>query len=44
MHVLLNALKDIGLAVNTRKTKYMEVGRRRGMMANEHIKVGSNSY
>jgi hypothetical protein len=24
---LLNACKDIGLAVNTRKTKYMEKGR-----------------
>ena len=27
--VLLNACDDIGLAVNTRKTKYMEVGRHR---------------
>ena len=25
--VLLNASKDIGLAVNTGKTKYMEIGR-----------------
>ena len=25
--VLLNARKDIGLAVNTGKTKYMEIGR-----------------
>ena len=25
--VLLNACKDIGLAVNTGKTKYMEIGR-----------------
>ena len=24
--VLLNAHKDIGLAVNTRKTKYLEIG------------------
>ena len=31
-----------GLAVNTRKTKYMEIGRHRDMIANEHI--GSNSY
>ena len=38
--VLLNACKDIGLAVNTGKTKYMEIGRHRGMIANEHI----NSY
>ena len=37
--VLLNACKDIGLAVNTGKTKYMEIG----MIANEHIKIGSNS-
>ena len=40
--VLLNACKDIGLAVNTGKTKYMELGRYRGMMAIEHITVGSN--
>ena len=42
--VLLNACKDIGLAVNTGKTKYMEIGRHRGMIANEHVKIGSNSY
>ena len=36
--------KDIGLAVNTGKTKYMEIGRHRGMIANEHIKIGSKSY
>ena len=42
--VLLNACKDIGLAVNTGKTKYMEIGRHRGRIANEHFKIGSNSY
>ena len=42
--MLLNACKVIGLAVNTGKTKYMEIGRHRGMIANEHIKIGSNSY
>ena len=42
--VLLNSCKDIGLAVNTRKTKYMEIGRHRGMIANEHIRIGNNSY
>ena len=42
--VLLNACKDIGLAVNTGKTKYMEIGRHRGMMANAHMAVGSNPY
>ena len=26
-HVILNTCKDIGLAVNTGKTKYMEIGR-----------------
>ena len=26
------------------KTKYMEIGRHRGMIANAHIKIGSNSY
>ena len=34
--VLLNACKDIGLAVNTEKTKYMEIGGHQGMIANEH--------
>ena len=29
--VLINACKDIGLPVNTGKTKYMEIGRLRGM-------------
>ena len=42
--MLLNACKDIGLAVNIGKTKYMEIGRHRGMIANVHIKIGSNSY
>ena len=43
-YVLLNACKDIGLAVNTGKTKYMGIGRHRGMIANAHIKIGSDSY
>ena len=30
---LLNACKDIGLAVNIGKTKYVKVGRLRGMKA-----------
>jgi hypothetical protein len=42
--VLLNASKGINLAVNAGKTKYMEIGRHRGMVANQHIKIGSNSY
>jgi len=42
--MLLNACKDIGLAVNVGKTKYKEVGRRRGTMANQHIMVKNNSY
>ena len=42
--VLLNACKNIGLAVNTRKTKYMEIGYHAGTMANEHIMLDSNSY
>ena len=42
--MLLNACKDIGLAVNTGKTKYMEIGRHQGIIANAHIKIGSNSY
>ena len=35
--MLLNACKDIGSAVNTGKTKYMEIGRHQGMIANVHI-------
>ena len=35
--LLLNAYKDIGLAVNIGKTTYMEMGRHRGMISNEHI-------
>ena len=42
--MLLNACKDIGLAVNTGKTKYMEIGRHQGIIVNAHIKIGSNSY
>ena len=42
--VLLNACKDIGLVVNTGKTKYMEIGHHQGMIANEYIKIDSNSY
>ena len=36
--------KCIGLEVNTGKIKYMEIGRHRGMIANQHIRIGSNSY
>ena len=36
--------KYIGSAVNTGKTNYIEVGCHHGMMANEHILVGSNLY
>ena len=42
--VLLSACKDIGLAVNIGKHKYMEIGRHRGITPNAHIKIGSNSY
>ena len=35
--MVLNACKDIGLAVNTRKTKYMDIGRHVGMITNDHI-------
>ena len=37
MQMLLNACKDIGLAVNTGKTKYMEIGRHPGMIPNAHF-------
>ena len=40
---LSNGFKDIDLRVNTRKTKCIEVGRHRGLTANEYIMVGSNS-
>jgi hypothetical protein len=42
--VLLKACKDIVLAVNTEKIKHLEVGRHRGMIANEHFMVGSNLH
>jgi hypothetical protein len=42
--VLFNACKDIDLAVNTGKTKNMEVGRNRGTVTNKHIRIGSNSH
>ena len=42
--VLLTACKDIGLAVNTGKTKYVEIGNLRDMIANEHIRIGNNSH
>jgi hypothetical protein len=41
--VLLNACKDFGLAVNTKKIKTMELRRRRGMMAYEHITIDGNN-
>ena len=41
--VLLNACKDVGLAVNTGKIKEHKIGRHRGVVANEHISIG-NSY
>ena len=42
--MLLIAYKDIGLAVNTGKTKYMNVERHRGMVTSRHVTAGSNSY
>jgi hypothetical protein len=41
--MLLNLCKNIGLAVNLGKTNYVKIGLHRGMIANEHIKIGSNS-
>ena len=41
--MLFNACKDIGPGVNTGKTKYTEVGRHRGVMTNERVRIG-NSY
>ena len=42
--MLLNAWKDIGFAVNTGETKYMEIRRHRGKIENEHVKIDTNSY
>ena len=42
--VLLNTCNDIGLAANSEKTKHMEIGRHQGIIANAHVKIGSNSY
>ena len=43
-YVLLNACKDIDVAVNKGKTRYMEIGRHRDVITNEYIRIGSNSY
>jgi len=42
--VLLNACKDIGLAVNTGNTNYMKIRCNRGMIPNEHVRIGSSFY
>jgi hypothetical protein len=42
--VLLNACNDIALPVNTRETRYMKIGRHRGIITNERIRISSNSY
>ena len=42
--MLLKPCKDIGIAVNTGKTNYMEVGHQLDMMAILHVLVGINSY
>jgi hypothetical protein len=42
--LVLNARKDIGLPVNTRKTMYMDTGRHGGMLTNDHIRIGINFY
>jgi len=42
--MLLNACKDIDLSVTMGKTKYMEIGCHRGIIANAHIKIGINFY
>ena len=41
----LCVFSDCYLRMNkTYITKYMEIGRHRGMIPNAHIKIGSNSY
>ena len=42
MSIILNIV--FHAPVNIGKTKYMEIGRHRGVIANAHIKIGSNSY
>ena len=41
---LLNTFMVSGLAVNTGKTKYMEIGHPRDIIANEHIRIDRHSY
>ena len=41
--MLINAYNDIDTAINTGKTKHMEVGPHRIIMINEYIRIGSNS-
>ena len=40
----LDFVRILVIAVNTRKTKYMEVGCHRRIMESEHITVDSNAY
>ena len=42
--MLLNTCKDIGLAGNTGKTKYLDMVCHQGMIANKNIRIGNNSY
>jgi hypothetical protein len=44
IHICYMIVTISGLAVNTGKTKYMEVGCHGGLIPNEHIRIGSNSY
>jgi len=42
--VLLDDCKNTVLTVKIGKTKQKELAHKRGMMANDHVTVGSNSY
>ena len=42
--MLLDASKYVGFAVNIGKTKYMEIWRLRGMIANVYTRIDSDSF
>ena len=41
---MLNACNGVDLKINIPITNYMEIGRYRTMIANEHITLGNNSH
>ena len=43
-HLILSVTCNWGSFLTFKTTKYMETGRHEGMVTNQHIRIGSNSY